>query len=123
MGQPSLTTTPDHNGIGQRSIEPDRKEVQAQASDGNRQRERTLQPGGLDGSSSVKPRLTLKRWSQRAVYAELAGPATGQKRRSCRGKPGQPETMRGSPTSMHVSAAQARDGHDRSSKLVMRLSG
>jgi hypothetical protein len=42
----TLTTTADHNEAGQRSIRADREEAESQASDGNRQRERTLQAEG-----------------------------------------------------------------------------
>jgi hypothetical protein len=42
----SLTTTPDHNEDGQQPTKEDRREVETQASDGNRQRERTLPAGG-----------------------------------------------------------------------------
>jgi hypothetical protein len=37
-----LTTTPDHSEAGQRPIGADSQEIESQASDGNRQRERTL---------------------------------------------------------------------------------
>jgi hypothetical protein len=41
-----VTTIADHNEAGQRPIRADRKEVESQASDGNRQRARTLQAEG-----------------------------------------------------------------------------
>jgi hypothetical protein len=118
----SLTTTADHNETGQRPTKADTGKAESQASDGNRQRTRTLQADALmDGQATVKTGLTLTRRSAPSAYAELAGPATGQKRRSSRGKPRQPETTHDSPTSMLVCAAQASDGHDRSSRLVMRV--
>jgi hypothetical protein len=41
-----VTTIADHNEAGQRPISGDRKEVESQASDGSRQRARTLQADG-----------------------------------------------------------------------------
>lgn len=43
----------------------------------------------------------------------------GQKRRSAEGTQGESGAMRGAPTSMTVCADHGRDGHDRSSKLVL----
>jgi hypothetical protein len=113
-----LTTTSDHNEAGQRPTWADRKVVESQVSDGNRQRERTLQAGGLNGGS-VKSRLTLKRRSSSVAYVKLFGPAMGQTRRLGRGKPGQPGAPRKLRSSMLARAAHTKDGHDRSSKLVM----
>lgn len=54
-----MTTTPDHNAAGQRPTEADKKEVEPQASDSNRQRARTLQAEGLDDEPTTASELAV----------------------------------------------------------------
>jgi hypothetical protein len=54
MYEAALTTTPDRNETGQRPIRPDPCGAASQASDGNRQRERTLQ---AEGQGFESPKL------------------------------------------------------------------
>jgi len=54
---PGLTTTADHNKAGQRPTRTDRTKAESQASDGNRQRARTLQ---AEGQGFESPKLHLE---------------------------------------------------------------
>lgn len=84
-----LTTTSDRNEAGQRPTWADRKVVESQVSDGNRQRERTLQAGGHDAprGQSVCPLRARSDAQQRYLavthvyWFQVVGP-------DCRGSQG-----------------------------------
>lgn len=80
--QPPLTSAPDHNEVGQRSIRIDAGATESQASDGKRQRARTLQSDALadERRETVKTRSTSIRCSAQSACIELAGSAKSQKR-------------------------------------------
>jgi hypothetical protein len=71
-----MTTTPDHNAAGQRPTEADKEEVEPQASDGNRQRARTLQ---AEDRGSGRPGRTCPLRARQEGSPRYMGDSRGQR--------------------------------------------